>query len=173
MKLVAIENVRIGQIWRNIGNGDLLVITDNHNEYEPTMISYYIFDKNGKLISIFGDTDIEHLKKYNNLIGFIEISHNIIIGKEIKDNKLVEIPRKEFEVNDVLFDKRSSELCIIKFITGAGKYYVDIPHLPYDEINPYTLEDLRFLFNKKGVIGKDYEIINDKLIIKEEYDRNE
>ena len=178
MKLVKINNVRVGQIW-SFNNGktydiviDVRTTDGNYNgdKYNPYEIRYQIF---GDWDYICGQKDIEdennirridieycqkedyimqmfkHPDKY--LIGFLGITH------EIQNDKLVKIPRKQkFEVDDILKhytyykDKTTGNIC--GQFTGL---------ICYDGLSR-TLENYDKI-EKVGILGVNYQFVNDKI----------
>ena len=109
LELVEIKDVRIGQIYK--GKENYFVIKKNITtkdympEFEADKYQGLNFKKNTALImdncNIIGcENDFEDKK----IIGFLDKTH------KIEDNKLIEIPRKEFDVGDIYLQSWHEQL---------------------------------------------------------------
>jgi hypothetical protein len=200
MKLVEIKDIREGQIWKY--NSDM--------EYDPDFdcayfiarkINYYrdLSNLHKTLVDIkYYDDEVVYceeiaenlrLSKWRNfdkreildcykLIGFLDITHRI------EDNKLIEIPREKFEIDDVIYfilnedcsqEYRREVFGVINWICddydeerhecgveasvlgGEGQEYIGMDFKLYSDITPESLE-------KIGVLGITHEFVNDKLV---------
>lgn len=187
MILQKIKDVRVGQIWSfNKGKTYDVIIdvrTTNDNlegdKLNPYEIRYKIY---GDFNYSIGDKheldkdkmffiDCEYcrrdekaskslLKKFKNpnkyLIGFLGITH-----KE-ENGRLIEIPRRELDIDDVV------EFCI-KY-DGKKKEVGVIVGLEYkNNIILYEVDYWRYINkifnpNKLGILGVNYEFVNNKLV---------
>lgn len=142
MKLVKIKDVRVGQVWINDQTGLIHTVDDlgsNADKAETTK------------------TRDEYLKSAKcRLIGKLGITH------KIEDNKLLEIPRDEFQIDDVVnvlnvsATKKINAVVVAKIghqlNTFDGKGY-----------NGYYTDDetSKFMPEKIGIYGVTHEFIND------------
>lgn len=177
MRLKKIKDVRVGQIWTfNKGNTYDVVIDvrniDRHLQdclYEVNFIIYcddkylsgktkeqdkdrlYFFDAefcrqgeyiNKELLEKFKEPD-----KY--LVGFLGITHKIV------DGRLVEIERKEFEVDDIVLTN-SGFIGIILSITIDQWFFIM-------RDDGFTVHENKEPLKKLGTLGIGYEFINNRL----------
>jgi hypothetical protein len=187
MKLVKIENrdIRVGQI-RKYKDDIFIIRTCKGQWYDNWQGWYYKISFSDDINS--RDSILEEEKVSQSiLIGFLGITHRIEKDDEY-DFKLVEIPRKEFDDGDVI-ESSEHEFDGIKYAIFNIEDRLDIqsPHEPYlifhliDEngevghacdFNGYSEDDEIFLFGrnrknpskKHGILGVNYEFVNDKLI---------
>ena len=178
MKLVKIDNVRVGQIWTfNEGQTYDLVIDVRTVDpdfrdclYEVNYIiygdlEYNIEHKKEKGDNYFIDAEycrrdepasndiLEKFEDMNNLVGFLGITH------EIKDNKLIEIPRKEFEEDDIIL---KTNFYRNEYGDIVGQFTKKICYNGYiDKLE--KLQEENDKIEKIGTLGVNYEFINNKL----------
>ena len=96
MKLVEINDVRVGQVWKNKKE---MITIDSFYDDEEIQISAY--NLSGKEIDMDYDDfegmiDIDAVKQNYKLIGKLGITHRI------EGNRLLEIPREDLIVDDVV-----------------------------------------------------------------------
>jgi hypothetical protein len=127
-----------------------------------------IFDKSDILQKDFVDFDLKKDMIKTELIGFLNITHRLEKDKNGKE-RLVEIPRKEFEVDDVVkFERAKNKIGVIvnkdnkKYLNYNGDinndYLVFYKHFCYLLISEK--------FKKLGILGVNYEFVNDKIMEK-------
>ena len=138
MKLVKIENVRVGQIYRN-SHWDLALIKNvNSERIELHQWNYDISSEND--YNTTPNYITENACNWK-LIGKLGITH------EIKDRMLVEIPRDEFQVDDVFYTTLATK-------SGLDPYYD--PGCDFKEI-----EDVIFFLFEKSIFdvrGNEYRL---------------
>lgn len=159
MQLVEIKNndLRNLQIRRyNSKYEDKIFILSNsglrleNDKY--TIIS--CFEKAGKRQII--QENIETIRNETHIIGFFGITH------KLEDGKLIEIERKEFEIDDVVefHNMKGNYAVLVRETMGEnGCYYfnnvVSITQYRKDNVNEYI--------RKIGILGVTHEFINNKL----------
>jgi hypothetical protein len=173
MRLKKIEDVRAGQIWtfNDYETLDLIIehrlVDDDLKPKETAYYKIYAWNLNEELRDKFGkgnciDVELtdgttikcEDFFKKGKLIGFLNITHRI------EDNKLVEIPRKEFEVDDVIQTngyKEWNSPTVITYIDDLDKYSI------FDGWHNHAFmnnKDIR----KIGILGVNYEFVNERLL---------
>lgn len=151
MKLKKIEDVRVGQVWEHNEYGHKVVITgvkielfEDDTETEIELISFHTYNEPKGYNEEFNLEDF-------NLIGFIGITH------QEQDGKLVEIPRKDIEVDDIVMVQDEPQLIISHC---PDKYYFNLITSKGDLILNYPQVEE---FKKIGTIGVNYEIVNSAL----------
>ncbi len=210
MKLEKIKDVRVGQIW-SFDNGktynviiDVSNIDNNFNNivskitFELWNNLNYTTEKNKKKEKDFlifanfccveknKNIDEDLLEKFKEpdkyLIGFLGITH------KIEDGRLVEIERKEFEVDDIIYCKKYIAFC---HEINFGDYDILEGQIfiinDWDEFSDYIIitllnengKEINFkikdknkikkYFCKIGTLGVNYEFINNKM---KKYARN-
>lgn len=208
MKLQKIKDVRVGQIWTfNEGQTYNLIIdvsnVDNHFDNVVSKITFelwnnlnYTTEKNKKEEKDFlifanfhcveksKNIDKELLKKFKEpdkyLVGFLGITHKIV------DGRLVEIERKEFEVDDIIsikkningaesfnkshFNIKKGTIMLVNFCNEITLNCVNSNGYErnfdfYDDED----ENIEDYFEKISTLGVNYEFINNKM---KEYARN-
>ncbi len=183
MKLQKIKDVRVGQIWTfNEGKTYDVVISvrniDDNFHHEVSEVDFEIwadFDyvtgkKDKEDINNRYLVDIEYtkkgekvsqdlLKKFKEpdeyLIGFLGITH------KIEDGRLVEIERKEFEIDDIV--EYNDKKYIITYANRNSTedysiYYIN----EVDNLENKTVASSTD-FKKLGTLGVNYEFINNKM----------
>lgn len=183
MKLEKIKDVRVGQIWSfNEGKTydiviDVRNIDDNfHHEVSEVVFEIWAdFDyvtgkKDKEDINNRYLVDIEYtkkgekvsqdlLKKFKEpdeyLVGFLGITH------KIEDGRLVEIERKEFEIDDIV--EYNDKKYIITYANRNSTedysiYYIN----EVDNLENKTVASSTD-FKKLGTLGVNYEFINNKM----------
>lgn len=136
MKLVEINDVRPGQVWKDDESYLVLIGTDLKG-------TWY----NSKGVSCMGGMelcDTVHCK----LTGFLGITH------ELKDNKLVEIKRNEVNEDDIVcFDEETSRLAVTLKVSPIT-------------ITPTVFDGQKTELNRKvsviGILGVTHEFVNDR-----------
>jgi hypothetical protein len=200
MKLVKIEDVRVGQIW-TFNNGktyDIVVSVNNINNNLEQGLYEVVYEIWGDFNHMKGEKetadnirliDVESCKKDESatsrllgmfrepekyLIGFLNITH------KLEDNKLIEVPREEFEVDDIIQNKWESEGILNLIVHKKNDMAVICKIYPsHYFVNSYfninSEEDLKMFFssrknrielsetNRVGILGVNYEFINEKL----------
>lgn len=150
MELVKIEEVRIGQIWKD-NKGRLYLIGDDTEEAPVDRAMYYKCDKR----------TFAYLEKNGHkLIGFLGITHEAI------DGKLVEIipAYEENKVHDddiviVKGEDRTPYPVVTTYNSSKYKDYISL--LSYHK-KEFTEEEVE----KVGTLGVNYEFINSNLLNK-------
>jgi len=159
MKLIEIKDIRVGQIYKmEFG----FVIIKSLEETDDGILGFLVNwnnVNNSSSTTEFLGFYINKNKDYK-LIGFLNITH------KIEDNKLVEIPREEFEVDDII--KYENKLFIITRINQEDRNYI---HIMSENLEKETL-NLGYSSNYKkvekiGIYGVTHTFENDKLLIKE------
>jgi hypothetical protein len=164
MKLIEITNNEVGRIYKT--NNKFIIIDESFRKRE---IYYYTFnyDSNGNSELLANHFILKESLKYCKLIGFINITH------KIENNKLVEIERKEFEVDDIIKFKNDRIYVITKTHTcGNGfnnnkTFYTLFNGVESWESFDLTDEYFRENSIKIGIYGVTHKFVNDKLLIKE------
>jgi len=153
MKLVEIKECLRNQVWKNkddnslyeidfVDNGDVVATNDFEENFRIELAE-----------EIF-------IRKFE-LIGFLNITH------KLENNKLAEIPRKEFEVDDVFvyteYDGSPSYYSLHE-ITKDGEFLLisDNDDKVLSGVYADTLLEEGLL--KCGILGVEFEWKNDKLI---------
>lgn len=160
MKLVKIEDVRVGQIRK-------IIIMDFHAENTKEVIGvftrandsdYDMFDWIAEYYDVetkmsLGDYEDWTFEDCGELIGKINITH------EIKDNKLVEIPRAKFQVDDVVECKHLNyPFVIYNNDLGDEKFYSFFGgHVSLSMKKDVFCENSK----KIGIYGVTHEFVND------------
>lgn len=171
MKLVKIKDIRVGQIWENKYSDVLLV--KNANTLPDENIDVIQWNKDINLVNWLGKykkdliikqrTSKEYIIKNAcnwKLIGFLGITH------EIKEDKLVKIPRAEFEVDDVVEfapNKRIGIAIITKNIDGIRYDIIktDNSEVYYNLCRVYLTEKRTKIL---GILSATHEFINERLV---------
>ncbi len=156
MKLVEIKNIKPKQIYKH-KNGNIYIVSyQTHYRYE--IADCY---KNNMLDSEENEFYSREFAEDMELIGFVNITH------KIEDNKLVEIPREEFEVDDIFVYTECDGLqsyYSLHQITKDGEFLLisDNDDKVLSGVCADNLLDNGLL--KCGILGVNYEWVNDKLI---------
>jgi hypothetical protein len=157
MKLVKIEDVRVGQIYKNV-RGGICIVLQCRTDWDYV---FQWFPKNMPPISV--DISLNDMRKFE-LIGFLNITHRI------EDDKLVEIPREEFEVDDVLEGNNNGGFAII--LDKKIVYNLSYKHIFLSGTRIILREGqenyMRTNYKKIGTLGVNYEFINEKLLANSE-----
>lgn len=148
MKLVKIEEVRIGQIWKD-NKGRLYLIGDEEKEITVDRTMFYKCDKR----------TFAYLEKNGHkLVGFLGITH------EEKDGKLVEIipayPENKVHDDDIVIVKgedRTPYPVITTYNSSKYKDYISLLSYHKKEFKEEEVE-------KVGTLGVNYEFINSNLL---------
>lgn len=151
MKLVKIKDVRVGQVWKDTYNGFIRVVIPFDDEPNVICGNSLFYPCNNEILlrDDFEDIILEDIKSRHKLIGFIGITH------KIEDEKLVEIPREDFEVDDVVKTSTKNIQIIDRVIDG---YMVHL--LGYD----YSFYEEKEELNKIGIFGITHEFVNERLV---------
>lgn len=183
MKLQKIKDVRVGQIWTfNEGKTYDIVLSvrnidDNfHHEVSEVVFEiwadfdYAIEKKDKEDINNRYLVDVEYTKKGEKvnqdllgkfkkpekyLVGFLGITHKIV------DGRLVEMERKEFEIDDIV--EYNDKKYIITYANRNSTedysiYYIN----EVDNLENKTVASSTD-FKKLGTLGVNYEFINNKM----------
>lgn len=177
MQLRPIKDVRVGHIYeldkKKYGGGFIIVNEIVKNFYES--FCFLVNWNNGSNVDLSNSTteflnfDISKNKDYK-LIGSLNITH------KIENNKLVEIPREELEVDDVveLLSDTQTELGeeykagiqgVIKRIS-KDKNYISLADYDFDCYEDYfdiKNDKNEINFKKIGIYGVTHTFINNKL----------
>lgn len=151
MKLVKIENIRESQIYKDKNNLYLIIdIICGNTTYQK----YNTYDLKGILKEKGTDCDFLFFKdKERKLIGFLGITH------EIKDNKLIEIPREEFEEDDIILQTNFYKN---EYGDIVGQFTKKICYNGYiDDLE--KLREKNDKIEKIGILGVNYFFQNSKL----------
>ncbi len=171
MKLVEINDVRVGQVWKNKKE---MITIDSFYDDEEIQISAY--NLSGKEIDMDYDDfegmiDIDAVKQNYKLIGKLGITHRI------EGNRLLEIPREDLVVDDVVeyldFDGFKVTAVIASLITGMtredSQYGFITNDGNFDESSLFEKEEIgedsgifTYIPKKIGILGVTHEFVNDK-----------
>lgn len=157
MKLVKIEDVRVGQIWKD-SHWNLALVKDV--SIKTNMLSLWLenydipsTEEKNTSLNFFADNGVEY-----KLIGKLGITH------EIKDNRLVIISRDKFQIDDVVEFKDTTQRKYIILKKG-----IKIDNLFTDNLCFECFHDIyggRSLFDfelkKIGIYGVTHEFVNNK-----------
>jgi hypothetical protein len=181
MKLVKIEDVRVGQI-RKYKDFQLLILNVEKSRYEDIETDYvfYIFkdgllDYSGILKKDFIDFEVKKDMVKTELIGFLNITHKLEKDEDGRE-RLVEIPRKEFEVDDVV-ELGEHKFIFFEILKEGENYFYEENEYVYMTVDidrkngvaglsSYTFTELvknSRDFKKIGILGVNYEFVNDLL----------
>jgi len=162
MKLVAIKNIKPNQIYKH-KNGNIYIISyQTHYRYE--IADCY---KNNILDSEENEFYSREFAEDMELIGFVNITH------KLENKKLVEIPREEFEVDDIILNTKNNEKYFITEIyepvgTGfGGSIARDIGiAINVNTFEKIYISEFGFGFPSKkiGIYGVTHEFLNSNLI---------
>jgi hypothetical protein len=158
MKLVEIKDVRVGQI-RQIDYKTLLVINS------ACFRKYDCYNKsdNGKDIYIYNYSCNGSNIRYplrNKLIGFLNITHRI------EDNKLIEIPRGDFEVDDIVIELpvyHNEAIIVEGDDTPKAITYFEVTDCSI-QISLDSVKRRKEFCKRVGILGVTHEFVNEKLI---------
>jgi hypothetical protein len=142
MKLQKIQDVRVGQVWQDTKTGRLVwVEIDNFAYCKP----------------------FEELCQDSKLVGFLGITH------EVKNGKLVKIPRGEFDKDDVV-DFGGRPMIVVSNYDLQRKLerpkvglWSDFGDLDVKWAAPEEIKHL-------GTLGVDWELVNDRLAKEAEHE---
>lgn len=159
MKLVEINDVRVGQVWKNKKE---MITIDSFYDDEEIQISAY--NLSGKEIDMDYDDfegmiDIDAVKQNYKLIGKIGITHRI------EGNKLVEIPRSAgFQTDDVVKFKWDPRLYVINREIDFGIKETHPNNLCFEATNDLygSRQLVDFELKHVGILGVTHEFVNDK-----------
>lgn len=167
MKLKEIKDIKPNQIYKH-KNGNIYIVSyQTHYRYE--IADCY---KDNILYSEENEFYSREFAEDMRLIGFIGITHKL----EYKN--LVEIPREEFEVDDIveaiedITEEMSNIECNIKkgekFVILYRPYHFVLFGIDNEEKSEFCFcgDKLKKQFKKIGIYGVTHTFINDKL---EEY----
>lgn len=164
MKLVKIEDVRVGQIWQLHNLIGLVKEIDKGLNNLLKIALFQLYPTEGGIET----ESVHNIITKHKLIGKLGITH------EIRDNRLVEIPRDEFQVDDVVtyfdFDHCENigvvisiydrdEYTSYSFITNKGIYDTD-DCFEHEEIGEDT-GIYTYTPKKIGILGVTHEFVND------------
>lgn len=172
MKLIEIEDIKVGQIWENKNDNSLSFVEGLKDELAFTLLYIQIFDKSDNKLKLNTNIDVFNFRKDNILIGMDNITH------KLENNKLVEIPREEFEVDDIYLqhweewvdtDSRSGIIhdereLILNRIDEDNLIFnncLDITEIVI--LDKETVREKSGIY-KIGIYGITHEFVNDKLI---------
>lgn len=150
MKLQKIKDVRVGQIWEY---KDFLI------EVRPRECFQGIYHNGIQTVNLDIDSSFwDELYKKSKLIGFLGITH------KIEDNKLIEISREEFEIDDIVeYEGNKMPYIIMEENTIDEELWLHSNEEDVSGIYKDSMEEEGF--KKVGILGVNYEFINDKLIM--------
>lgn len=180
MKLVEIKDVRPGQIrkviafnqWKDEKEFEVLAVIEASGLGEYAEFDTYAEFYDIKTKQLIED-DSEELRFYENgeLIGKLGITHRI------EDGKLVEIPREDLVVDDIVeyldFDGFKVTAVIASLITGMtredSQYGFITNDGNFDESSLFEKEEIgedsgTFTYTPKkiGILGVTHEFVNDR-----------
>lgn len=144
MKLVKIEDVRVGQIRKRY-DGVIFVIEKKEDE---NVYGLEIQRNQKVLMYSLMPKYKESAMKRCELIGFIGITH------EFKDNRLVEIPRDELQTDDIF--TQFGEIFLILSTLENGNIKVLTPNCNNNNFYPKG--------KKIGILGVTHEFVNERLV---------
>lgn len=169
MKLVEINDIRAGQIYKRDNVLYLIrYILFNLENTDPVWICIEYGEDYQETESMFnGNATVESVEKQGyELIGFLGITH------KIENEKLVEIPREELQIDDV-----------IEFAVLCEEYDFEVYKAFYKVVYRFSIiqdEEETFVcignngnsynvsrndFNGKvGILGVNYEFVNNQLV---------
>lgn len=142
MKLVEIKDVRVGQVWKN-SHWDLVVITKIDNDIIHIKTWDYDFHSFGE-----GYHNAEFLKDYR-IIGKLGITH------KIENNKLVEIPREDFQIDDIFYRYRDNPQIVVE----VGEINSLTGYSPKEKC---LMGHIANICCKIGIYGVTHEFVNDR-----------
>lgn len=160
MKLVEINDVRVGQVWKNKKE---MITIDSFYDDEEIQISAY--NLSGKEIDMDYDDfegmiDIDAVKQNYKLIGKIGITHRT------EDGKLVEIPRTaEFQIDDVVkFKWCDPRLYVINREIDFGIKESHPNNACFEATNDLygSRQLVDFELKRVGILGVTHEFVNDR-----------
>jgi len=157
MKLVEIKDVRPGQIrkvtafnqWKDEEEFEVLAVIEASGlgEYAEFDIYAEFYDIKTKQLM---EDDSEELRFYENgeLIGKLDITHRI------ENNRLIKIPRKEVNEDDIVcFDDETNRLAVVLKVSPIT-------------ITPTLFDGDKLEISRKvsiiGVLGVTHEFVNDR-----------
>ena len=161
MKLVEIKDIRVGQIYRKTCDRDCYLLISEINKNKT--ITYAVNSRFGFYLDECNKKNLENILENSfELVGFLGITH------EIKDKKLVKIPREELETDDViefavLREESDFEVCKVVYrfsiIQDEEETFICVGN----NGNSYNVS--RNDFNGKvGILGVNYEFVNNQLV---------
>jgi hypothetical protein len=159
MKLVEINKIEVKQI-RQYKDGILIIMQRSCDGFDCEFYKDNIFETN------FFISEDYLMEEQTIIKGMIGITHTI------ENNKLVELPRKEFEVDRIVRAKNEFQKPIFyikekKFLED-GNLYLDTLDVNGND-TPFcnTLEKLREVFEEISDLGIGFVWVNDNLVNKE------
>lgn len=159
MKLVEINDVRVGQVWKNKKE---MITIDSFYDDEEIQISAY--NLSGKEIDMDYDDfegmiDIDAVKQNYKLIGKLGITHRI------EGNRLLEIPRSAgFQTDDVVKFKWDPRLYVINREIDFGIKKTHPDNSCFEATNDLygSRQLVDFELKRVGILGVTHEFVNDK-----------
>lgn len=159
MKLVEINDVRVGQVWKNKKE---MITIDSFYDDEEIQISAY--NLSGKEIDMDYDDfegmiDIDAVKQNYKLIGKLGITHRI------EGNRLLEIPRSAgFQTDDVVKFKWDPRLYVINREIDFGIKKTHPDNSCFEATNDLygSRQLVDFELKRIGILGVTHEFVNDK-----------
>uniref|UniRef100_UPI0040259DE8 hypothetical protein n=1 Tax=Candidatus Scatocola faecipullorum TaxID=2840917 RepID=UPI0040259DE8 len=163
MKLVEINDVRVGQVWKNKKE---MITIDSFYDDEEIQISAY--NLSGKEIDMDYDDfegmiDIDAVKQNYKLIGKLGITHRI------EGNRLLEIPRSAgFQTDDVVKFKWDPRLYVINREIDFGIKKTHPDNSCFEATNDLygSRQLVDFELKRIGILGVTHEFVNDKEVQK-------
>lgn len=154
MKLVKIEDVRVGQIWQLHNLIGLVKEIDKGSNNLLKIVLFQLFYPTEGGIET---ESVHNIITKHKLIGKLGITH------EIKDNRLVIISRDKFQIDDVVEfkDTTQREYVILREIQEIGQVFPNNGNFKcfHDIYGGRSLFD--FEFKKIGIYGVTHEFVND------------
>ena len=158
MKLQKIKDVRVGQIWFHKNFYYLITEVEYNDSIKKHNAIFKVFEFNFPDIKFSYHDYVSELflKNNTNLVGFLNITH------KVEDNKLIEIPREKFEIDDIVKYEGNKMPYIIMEKNTIDEFWLHSNEEDVSGIYKDSMEEEGF--KKVGILGVNYEIINDKLI---------
>lgn len=163
MKLSKINDVRIGQIYEDKILNKIYII-ESFNDIRYTLSSCF----KDKILICKDEYELTNSEiEDSELIGFLGITH------KIEDGKLIEIPREIYNIDDVLKINLLQDNIIleeeqvvvgVKFDFLKNYYEINTIYTTNDSIGVNLIKTIHNNIKKIGILGVNYEFINNKLV---------
>lgn len=159
MKLVEINDVRVGQVWKN--KKEMITIDSFYDDEEIQISAYNLSGKeiNMDYDDFEGMIDIDAVKQNYKLIGKLGITHRI------EGNRLLEIPRSAgFQTDDVVKFKWDPRLYVINREIDFGIKKTHPDNSCFEATNDLygSRQLVDFELKRVGILGVTHEFVNDK-----------
>jgi hypothetical protein len=183
MKLIAIEDIIVGQIWENKNDNSLSFVEGLKDELAFTLLYIQIFDKSDNKLKLNTNIDVFNFRKDNILIGMDNITH------KLENNKLVEIPiNPKVKIKDFKLDiddvvqlsynckvygwnkKENTHIAVVEDIikySDTAEIKIRMSDGTLHDMSSFiahNFQDTDVLIKKIGIYGVTHEFVNDKLI---------